>query len=89
MEYEWDDAKSRANFAKHGVPFETVETFDWQSALVLADDRRDYSEIRHIALGGIGGRLHVLVFTVRGRRIRVISLRKANMREIRFYEQNT
>jgi uncharacterized DUF497 family protein len=39
VDYEWDDAKSEANAAKHGVPFEAAETFDWESALVVEDAR--------------------------------------------------
>ncbi|MBF0169160.1 MAG: BrnT family toxin [Alphaproteobacteria bacterium] len=40
-----------------------------------------------MALGYIGHRLHVLIFTQRGHAVRVISLRKANLREKRDYDQ--
>ncbi|HYE48083.1 MAG TPA: BrnT family toxin [Azospirillaceae bacterium] len=82
----WDDGKRRANLAKHGIDFTAAEEFDWDAALVRPDDRLDYGEDRFIALGPIGTRLHVLVFTVRGRVVHVISLRKANARERRFYD---
>lgn len=86
LEYEWDDAKASANEAAHGIPFSAVLGFDWQTALVAEDTRRDYGEPRYKALGMIDVRLHVLVFTVRGTRVRVISLFKANEREQRRYE---
>lgn len=86
MDYEWDEAKRRANIAKHGVDFGTVEDFDFETALVTVDDRYEYGERREIALGLIGGRVHVLIFHRRGTTIRVISLRKANAREAGTYE---
>lgn len=72
--------------AERGLSFELVEEFEWDSALVIEDDRRDYGERRFQALGMITGRLHALVFTPRAGRVHVISLRKANRREIRLYE---
>ncbi|TMJ30952.1 MAG: BrnT family toxin [Alphaproteobacteria bacterium] len=89
MEYEWDDAKYAANLHKHGVSFEMVENFDWTTAFVVADERFEYGEERRFAIGMIGSRIHVLVFTIRKDRIRVISLRKAKLKERKLYhEQN-
>jgi uncharacterized DUF497 family protein len=53
--------------------------------MVKEDTRHDYGEKRYVALGYIGPRLHVLCFTPSGLGIRVISLRKANSREIKLY----
>ena len=86
MEYEWDEAKRKANIAKHGVDFALVHDFDFETAWVTADDRFAYGENREIALGQIGQRVYVLVFHRRGSAIRVISLRKANAREVTSYE---
>jgi uncharacterized protein len=60
---------------------------DWSAALVRGDTRHDYGEVRLTAMAPIGSRLHVLVFTVERRAVRVISLRKANGKEIDRYEQ--
>ena len=87
MRYEWDAAKAAANRRKHGVSFNAVLDFDWATAFVVADERMDYGEPRWLALGMIGERLHSLVFTVRGDRIRVISLRMAGRKERTLYEQ--
>ena len=46
MDYEWDEGKAQSNLQKHGVAFEAVYGFDWESALVLQDDRKDYGEER-------------------------------------------
>jgi len=85
MEYEWDDNKASSNLRNHGVSFDSVVDFSWESAMVIEDDRNDYGERRFIAYGPIGNRLHCLVFTLRGEMIRVISLRKANRREVKRY----
>ena len=80
----WDPAKNESNIAKHGVAFEAAEGFDWATALVQADTRFDYGEVRLRALGAIGVRLFVLVFTIR-RGVWIISLRRASKREVRDY----
>ncbi len=84
MEYEWDEAKRQENVAKHGgVDFSDMEAFMWETAAIQSSPR--YSEARHVALGYIGDRLHHVVYTVRGDKYRIISLRKANPRERRRY----
>jgi len=87
MATEFDATKNALTIAKHGVDFAMVDAFEWDSALVVEDTRRDYGEMRLIALGYIGNRLHVLAFTIRDERIRPISLRKANKREIKRYAE--
>ena len=52
--FEWDADKAAANLAKHGVAFERVHEFDWNTAQINMDDREDYGELRMIALGFIG-----------------------------------
>jgi uncharacterized protein len=82
----FDAAKNEKNLALRGISFERAGDFDWSSALVVEDSRKDYGEQRFQALGFIGDRLHMLVFTPRGGDIHVISLRKANPREVKRYE---
>ncbi len=89
MRYTFDETKRRANIAVRGIDFLLAENFVWDSALVVEDTRSDYGERRFIALGLVGARVHVLVFTPRGETVRIISLRKANRREVARYEQKT
>lgn len=84
----WDENKAAANLAKHGVAFELARRFDWDTAVIVQDNRGDYGETRFQATGYIGTRLYVLVFTPRGGAERVISLRKANKRDVRNYDEN-
>jgi len=87
MEIEYDPAKNDRNVAGRGLSFELVRRLDWNETLVVEDVRKDYEEPRFQALGPIQGRLYLLVFTIRGRALRIISLRKANAREVAGYEK--
>jgi uncharacterized protein len=82
---DFDPRKHLKNLAERGIGFDRAADFDWAAALICKDDRKDYGEDRYVAIGPIGGRLHVLVFTPREGRPRVISLRKANERERTLY----
>jgi uncharacterized protein len=84
--YEWDEGKRAANLRDHGVDFAEARHFDWDTAVVTIDDREDYGELREMALGFIGVRLHAMAFTQRGDTVRIISLRKANRVEMRRYD---
>ncbi len=88
MQITYDPAKCERNTADRGLSFELVRAFDWSAALVLEDQRQDYGERRFQALGFIGDRLYMLVFTPRAGAVHVISLRKANKREVTGYEQS-
>jgi uncharacterized DUF497 family protein len=83
--YEWDEAKRVANVREHKVDFTLVERFEWELAVITVDDREDYGELREQAWSFIGDRVYLLVFTLRGENIRVISLRKADQNETRYY----
>jgi uncharacterized DUF497 family protein len=51
------------------------------ATLTVPDFRGDYGEDRYITYGRLRGRLVVLVWTPRGDERRIISMRKANVRE--------
>jgi uncharacterized DUF497 family protein len=88
MEITYDAAKNARNIAQRGLSFDMVAEFDFSTAQVYVDSRRDYGECRYIGIGYIGQRLHVVVFTETERGLRVISLRKANSREVQAYERH-
>ena len=68
-----------------GLSFESAADFDFESALIFVDERRDYGQTRYVALGWLAERLHVLCFAETADGIRVISFRKANNREVARY----
>ncbi len=80
-----DPAKNEQNLQKHGFDFmDAAECFQ-HSLLVHEDTRQDYGERRWTALGRIQDTLVNCMFTRRGMRIRIISLRRANRREREIY----
>ena len=85
----WDEEKRLANLAKHAVDFRDLEDLNWRRALIFEDRRRDYGETRLIAIAPLGARLHVVVYVERSGERRIISARKANSREVVFYERET
>jgi uncharacterized protein len=87
MSISFDPAKNEANIQSRQLPFTLVDELDWSGALIVEDERKDYGEQRFQVLGFIGDRLHAVVFTPRLSKIHVISLRKANVREVKQYEQ--
>lgn len=88
MHLEWDEAKNEHNIRERGIPFEFAADFAFETALFVIEPREKYGEPRMRALGFLGERLHVLVFAMRGESLRVISLRKANAREVRKHAQS-
>lgn len=89
MEFEWDEAKRRSNLAKHGVDFTDAAQVLADARLILEDTRRDYGEQRCLAFGEMNSLLFVVAFTLRDGAFRIISARRANSRERRFYESQT
>lgn len=83
MRYVFDPAKDAVNRAKHGVSLALAEILFEGPHAVVIDDRFNYGEPRHVAFGLIRDRLFVCVYADRDEERRVISLRKANTREVR------
>lgn len=83
----FDPAKNAANIAKHGVSLALAGQMEWDSALVWPDVRFDYGEVRLCGIGYIGRRLFSVVYTDRTHKRRIISLRKANVREVKHYAE--
>lgn len=87
MDITFDPAKDATNRAKHGLSLADASRIEWDTVWVRLDGRRNYREPRMIGLGYIGARMHCVVFTDRGDGRRIISLRKANAREVALYAQ--
>lgn len=87
MAITYDPGKNEKSIAERGISFDRASEFEWSGALVVEDTRKDYREARFQALGFIEGRLHMLVFTPRAGDTHVMSLRKANKREVKRYER--
>ena len=88
MKIEFDPAKDAANQTKHGVSLSMAAELNWEAALVWVDDRLEYKETRMIALAPKTEILYYVAFVDRGEVRRVISLRRANRREVKHYVEN-
>ena len=90
MEFEWDQAKARMNFLRHGVSFEdAARAFEDAFALEWLDVREAYGEERSVAVAMVRNAILYVVFTERGGKTRIISARKANGNERNdYYRQN-
>jgi uncharacterized DUF497 family protein len=88
MRIEFDPAKDAANQTKHGVSLSMAGELDWEAALVWVDDRVEHNEMRMIALAPKTEILHYVAFVDRGEVRRVISLRRANRREVKHYVES-
>ena len=88
MQGEFDPVKDASNQEKHGVSLSLASDLDWEAALVWVDARREYGELRMIALAPQTGILYYVAFVERESVRRIISLRKANRREVKHYVQS-
>ena len=89
MEFEWDEAKSKAFRTQRGFDFRFASRALRDPRRMIVRDRRvEYGENRFWLLGRINGRIFVVIYTMRGSAIRIVSARKANKRGIREYEHN-
>jgi uncharacterized protein len=87
VRFDFDPIKDRLNIEKHGLSLALAASLDWDDALLWIDDRQDYGENRVLALAPKTGILYYVAFVDRGEARRIISLRRANRREVKRYVQ--
>lgn len=86
-EFEWHDAKAAGTAQRRGIDFESARAvFGDPFAIDVEDRSQVYEEQRFIRIGMVDNRLLVAVYTLRGDRTRIISVRKAMPYERRRYE---
>lgn len=87
MKITFDPIKNEKNIRDRALSFERAAEFRWVNAKIQEDTRKEYAERRFVAVGYLDNRLHVLCFAETMDGIRVISFRKANIREVNYYEK--
>jgi len=85
FEFEFDEAKSRANAAKHGIDFVQAQEL-WSDEAMVVAPAREAGETRFLVVGMIGSVHWSAIVTYRGDRVRIISVRRARAREAAHYE---
>ena len=84
MLFDYDPVNSARNRAKHGIDFEQAKRL-WSGKVVTVPSLGEYGEVRYVALGVIDGKHWTAVFTRRGERIRIISVRRSRKKEVEVY----
>lgn len=71
--FEWDDAKDRENWLKHGVDFATAQfAFADPRRVIAEDETHSAIEPRHYCFGAVRGGVLTVRFTYRSGVIRII-----------------
>ncbi len=87
--FDWHHRKAASNLAKHGVSFEQAQqAFRDPFAIEFEDDRLDYDEQRFILIGMAADNILVVVHTERHDKVWIISARKAQAHERRYYHES-
>ena len=89
MQFEWDDAKARANMRKHAISFaEAMSCFYDPRQVAFHDPDHSKDEERELPVGHSNkGRLLIVIYTIRADTIRIISARRATRQEAKVYAQ--
>lgn len=89
LSFEWDKGNEQKNWLKHNVTIEeTEEAFSDEKRLILEDNKHSEHEVRYILYGKTEkGRMLFIVYAIRNKKVRVISARDTNRREVEFYEK--
>ncbi len=85
MEFDWDEAKRKANLQNHGIDFVDIEMVFEGETITIPDDRFDYGEERFVTFGIFEGRVVAVAHTETDKLIRIISARKATKNEEKSY----
>ena len=85
--FEYDEAKSIINLEKHGIDFvEAQRLWDDKNAIDAVTDTKN--EKRFIHVGKLSDKAYSAIYTIRGSRIRLISVRRARAKEVQKYEEH-
>jgi uncharacterized DUF497 family protein len=85
VEFEFDEAKSDANLAKHGIDFIAAQEL-WLDEFLIEIPAKTVDESRSLVIGVIGSKHYSAVITHREGRTRIISVRRSRAKEVAIYE---
>ena len=84
MEFEYDPNKSKTNKQKHDIDFEEAQLL-WIDTKRIIIDARTVGEERKLLIAAIKKEIWSAIFTLRNKKIRIISVRKARKNEKEIY----
>ena len=83
----WDESKRKLNIKNHELDFAGCDAIWDRFTVTREDTRQNYGEARLVCFGELGGEVVVMVYTERTVGAHIISLRKAEKHEARYYSQ--
>ena len=88
IDFDWDENNEQKIFKKHGLNRTEIEEIFYNYKLAIPDEAHSVHEIRYGLYGETNiGKILFAIFTIRDRRVRVISTRLANKKERLIYEK--
>ena len=86
MYFEYDQAKSISNLEKHGIDFEEAQEL-WSDPFATAAALEHRGERRWVLIARLADGVWAAIYTMRGERVRIISVRRATAREVAVYDK--
>ena len=83
----YDESKRKLNIKNHGLDFAGCDAIWDRFTVTREDTRQNYGEARLVCFGELGGEVVVMVYTERTAGAHIISLRKVEKHETRYYSQ--
>jgi uncharacterized DUF497 family protein len=90
VDFEWDEGNNTKNYTKHGVScLEAESVFQDNHHLVFSDPLHSKQEKRYLTIGQSNRpRILLLAWTLRNKKVRIISARPASTKERLIYENH-
>ncbi len=85
MKIGFDPEKDAINVSQHGISLSLASLLEWDLMICRKDDREDYGELRLACYAPIGAKVYAVVFCETDDVYRIISLRSADPKEVRYY----
>jgi len=85
MNFEFDINKSKSNRIKHGIDFIEAQKL-WDDPDLIEIPTKNIDELRLIIIGKIKGKHWSGIITYRESNIRIISVRRSRIEEVKIYE---
>ncbi len=85
--FEFDNNKSKTNYEKHSIDFLDAQQI-WEDPFLIEIPARTEDEPRYLVIGKIGKIYWSAIITYRNSNIRIISVRRSRIEEIKIYESN-
>lgn len=85
LTFKYDEDKSKVNLEKHGIDFQAAQAL-WNDPDALEIETESKIEARFLVIGIIHNKHWSAVITYRNENIRLISVRRSRIKEVKLYE---